>query len=233
MKIVIDEKQIAKFAKTGLWASIAGLVFMMAAMIIMFNFEQQFGLSLIFMAIGFFISQIGTYYTNHWGRRPRPDEELTKVLKGLDNHYTLYHYQSPARHLLVGPAGLWAILPRNSRGRISYDERRKRWRQHGGSMYGKLFGQEGLGRPDLEIAGEIAAVEKFLTKNFGAGNSPTVHGMLVFTPEATKVDAQNAPVATLHLGKLREFFRRQAKDNRLDNEVIRQVKDRLEAGKSK
>ena len=57
----------------------------------------------------------------------------------------------PTAHLLVGPVGVWVLMPRHQAGRITYDENKNRWRQKGGNFYLKIFAQENLGRPDLEI----------------------------------------------------------------------------------
>jgi len=96
------------------------------------------------------IFQFGNYYLSRWGKSPRPDELITAALKGLDDRYSLYHYVTPLFHLLVGPTGVYALLPYNQAGRLYYDEQRNRWRQKGGNAFLKLFGNEGLGRPDME-----------------------------------------------------------------------------------
>ena len=54
------------------------------------------------------------------GTPPTPDELIDQALKGLDKKYTLYHYSIPVSHLLVGPAGVWILLPYYQRGTITY-----------------------------------------------------------------------------------------------------------------
>jgi hypothetical protein len=166
------------------------------------------------MAVGFLISQIGIYYGNRWGRSPRPDELIENALKGMDNRYTLYHYTTPVPHLLVGPAGVWALLPKKTKGLITYDERRKRWRQKGGNLYLKMFAQEGLGRPDIEVAGEVDSMQKFLGQNWEREEVPEVQAALVLTHPDTQVQAEGAPVPTLPGVKLKDFLRKQANERR-------------------
>lgn len=223
MRIISNDRMISRNAKIGTWASILGLAALVGATYIAFRYIEMILVSLILMAVGFLISQVGIFFSNRWGRRPRPDELLSKALKGLDNSYTLYHYQTPAGHLLVGPPGVWVLNPNNTRGEISYNEQKERWKQKGGNLYFKLFAQEGLGRPDLEIDSEVRAVERVIEKNWEGEKQPPVQAALVLTTDGTEVNASNAPIPTLHLRKLKDFIRRQSKEGRLSKKQIQQV----------
>ena len=68
-------------------------------------------------------------------------------------------------HLLLGPSGIWVLLPRHQTGKIIYQK--GRFKQKGGGIlqgYLRMFAQEGMGRPDLELEGEIDAVKRFIKK---------------------------------------------------------------------
>jgi len=180
---------------------------------------------------GFSLSQVGIYFGNRWARRPRPDERLNQALKGLDRSYTIYHYSSPVSHLLVGPAGVWVLLPRHQRGLITYE--RGRWRQKGGGLglfYLKLFAQEGLGRPDLDVQGEIEALQRHLQKALPEAELPPIQAALVFTNELAKIEADDAPIPTLPVRKLKEFIRKQAKERRLSAEKVGALQSALSEG---
>jgi hypothetical protein len=146
MDIITNDRLIQRNARIGQVTSIVGLLVLAGGMFISFTRAELFLFSLIALVIGFGLSQVGIYFGNRWGRRPRPDEVLDTALKGLDGRYSIYHYSSPTAHLLIGPAGIWVLLPRNQAGEITYDETKKRWRQKGGSIYLKIFAQENLGR---------------------------------------------------------------------------------------
>ena len=229
MRIVSNEALIRRNARIGQFTSLAGLVVLGGGLYISFRNPEQFALSWGALLMGFALSQIGLYFTNRWGRQPRPDEQLNQALKGLSRSYTLYHYQTPASHLLVGPAGVWVLLPRGQAGTITYE--RGRWRQKGGGfglLFRKIFAQEGLGRPDLEVQGEVAAVQRMLNKTLDQEKSPPIQAALVFTSPAAELQADNAPIPTLPAKKLKEFIRKQAKEKRLSVEKAQKIQEVFE-----
>ncbi len=216
MNINSNDSLIKRNARIGQYTSIAGLLVLGGGLYISFTRPEQFGLSWGALLIGFVLSQIGLYFGNRWGRSPRPDEVLNQALKGLDKSYTLFHYRAPASHVLVGPAGVWVLLPRHQGGTITFEK--GRWRHRGGGIgfqFRKFFAQEGLGRPDLEIPGEVAPIEKMLKKAYGDEEAPPVQAALVFTNPAVEINAEEAPVPTLPAKKLKEFIRKQAKQKSL------------------
>src|SRR3972149_1837136 len=113
MEIITNERLVRRNARVGQITSLVGLLVLAGGMYISFTQPQLFGLSLAALLVGFALSQIGIYFGNRWSRRPRPDETLSQALKGLDDRYHLYHYETPASHLLVGPAGVWGVTRRN------------------------------------------------------------------------------------------------------------------------
>lgn len=221
MKIVSNEKLISRNAKIATWSNLIGLALLLAATITAFRSVNLLSLSLALLATGFLLSQIGIHMSSRWARRPRPDELLDKGLKGLDRSYTMYHYTTPVSHLLVGPGGIWVLHPRVTRGTITYNQAKNRWQQKGGNVYLKLFAQEGLGRPDLEIAGEVNALTRFLEKLWEGEEQLSIQATLVFTSDNAQVNAENAPIPTLHLRKLKEFMRKQKKS--LAPEVVEKI----------
>lgn len=227
MEIISNEGLIKRNARIGQVTSITGLVVLAGGMFISFTRPEMFSVSLIALLVGFGLSQIGIYFGNRWGRRPRPDEELSEALKGLDGRYSLYHYTTPTSHLLVGPAGVWVLMPRQQGGTITYDENKKRWRQKGGNLYLKIFAQENLGRPDLEIGSEIHAVASYLESRMDEEEVPEVQVALVMTNERCEVDADNAPAPTLEKKKLKDFIRKTAKGKPISLDLVKEIQSSL------
>ena len=230
MKIISNEKLIKRNAKIAQYTGLAGLLVIIGSIYMFFTQPQQFALVWGAVLLGFILSQIGIYFTNRWGRRPRPDEHLTMALKGLDNNYTLYHYTAPTPHLMVGPAGVWVLLPRYQKGIITYQK--GRWRQRGGGFmvnYMKIFGQEGLGRPDLEIAAEVESVQNFFQKKLPDLEIPPIHAALVFTDENVQITAEEAPTPTIQVKKLKEMIRKKAKSKALSVDRARLIQQALES----
>jgi len=227
MEIIANESLIRRNARIGQITSIVGLLVLAGGMYISFARPELFNLSLLALLVGFALSQIGIYFSNRYGKHPRPDESLDLALKGLDGRYTMYHYKTPASHLLVGPSGIWVLSPRSTRGLITYNESRRRFAQKGGNLYLKIFAQESLGRPDMEISGEVEGVTSFLKQHLPEKELPEVQAALVFTNEATQVEADNAPIPTMQIKKLKEFIRKTAKGKTLSPETINEINTAL------
>ncbi len=161
------------------------------------------------LILGFTFSQVSIYYQNRYGKRPRPDEQITAALKGLDDKFTLYHYTSPVPHLLVGPSGVWGLLPYSQGGTITYEK--DRWKQKGGSFMLKLFGGEGLGRPDLEAGGYLRDIQNSLQKGLSEQPLPPIRMALVFTNPKVQIEAEDPPIPTVASKKIKELVRKYTK----------------------
>lgn len=229
MQIVKDEALIKRRGRIGQWTSLGALGVLGIGMYL--SFQQRtdlFPYSIGALILGFTMTQIGMYFSTRFGRSPRPDEKLDAALKGLPGDATLYHYSAPAPHLLVGPMGIWALIPYHQRGKLTHDG--KRWRLRGGGFmqgYMTLFGQEGLGRPDAEAATQVDGVQKFLTKKMDPGLVPTVRAVLVFTHDEVQIDATNTPIPALQIKKLKDFMRQQIKAGALGPVAVARVNTTL------
>jgi hypothetical protein len=228
MNIIQNDAIIKRNAKIAQLTGFAGLGVLLVGVYFFITRPEQFALIWGIVMVGFIMSQVGIYFTNRWGRRPRPDEHLNIALKGLDNNYTLYHYTTPISHLLVGPAGIWVLLPKYQKGTITYEN--GRWRQRGGGFflgYMKIFGQEGLGRPDLEVTAEIESVRRFLEKKLPEQELPPVQAALVFTNESADLAADDASTPTVSTKKLKELIRKSAKNKPITNERVKEIQQAI------
>jgi hypothetical protein len=224
MKIIKNEKLIKRNGTIGQYLSLGALVVLGVGMYISFTRPELFTISLICLAVGFIMTQVGMYMGTRYGRSPRPDERLDAGLKGLHSEFHMFHYTAPVSHLLVGPSGAWVILPFQQGGQIFFDK--KRWRVRGGGFfqaYMRVFGQEGIGRPDLEAEGEAASLKKFLAKNLGESNIPEIKPILVFTNEKVELEAGESPIPAMKLKQLKEFMRQGAKSRALTSEQVAQI----------
>jgi hypothetical protein len=168
------------------------------------------------------------YMGNRWGRSPRPDEKIDAGLKGLPGDYTIYHFVTPASHLLVGPAGVWILLPYRQRGVVKYTK--NRWRVGNGGFlqaYMSIFGQEGIGRPDLEASGEAAGVQRLLMKQLNEGELPPLQAALIFMHDAVEIQVEDAPLPALKIKQLKDFMRQRAKEKPLSQLQLSAVKSAL------
>jgi hypothetical protein len=229
MKIIKDEKVIKRNARIGQVLSIVAMAVLGVGIYITFARQDLFNLSILALMVGFLLSQLGIHYTNSWGRRPRPDESLDKALKGLDSRYSLYHYVLPGTHVLVGPAGVWTLFPKRQGGTITYSKNRWRQKTKGVlSAYLKIFAQEGLGRPDLEIQSETEALARFLKKKFPELETPPIQAAMVFFhPDVDLQVEEDAPVQALPGAKLKDFIRKTAKEKPISLDAVSTIQDFL------
>lgn len=233
MRIVKDDALIKRRGRIGQWTSLGALAVLGIGMYL--SFQQRtdlFPYSIGALILGFTMTQIGMYFSTRFGRSPRPDEKLDAALKGLPGDTTVYHYASPVSHLLVGPMGIWALLPYHQRGKLTYEG--KRWRLRGGGFmqsYMSLFGQEGLGRPDVEAASQIDAVHKHLAKKMELTAVPPIQAALVFTHEELEIAVEGAPLPAVPMKKLKDFVRQQSKLGALGPDRIAGVNAAFTDGK--
>lgn len=216
MKIITDEKLIKRNSQIGYWASLLSPVTLVFSAILL---EQNVVLSWLIFTFGVILYQIGKLLRK-FGRGA--DLTLNKTLERLGNEYTLHHFSTPVSHLLVGPAGVWMLFPRYARGQITYNEKRKRWRLARNGLFPKLtsFLREGLGRPDAEILAETKNLERFLQKHWEK-EPLQVDAALIMMDEKTTIDADNAPLPTIHLGSLRQFLRNKEKENKVQASTLK------------
>lgn len=224
MKIIKNDKLIERNGKIGQWTSLAALMVLGLGMYISFSKPELFTYSVVCLVIGFIMTQIGMYMGNRWGRSPRPDEKLDTGLKGLHSDFNMYHFSSPVSHLLVGPSGIWILLTYHQRGKVAYEK--NRWKMSGGGFmqtYMRIFGQENIGRPEIDAENEVQTLKKFLVKKMEETSIPEIKPILVFTSDEVELDAGDSPVAAMKLKQLKEFLRQGAKNRVLTMQQIEKI----------
>ena len=228
MKIIKNEKLIKRNGQIGSWTSLGALVVLGIGMYISFTRTDLFAYSIGALLLGFILTQVGMYMGNRYGRRPRPDEKLDAGLKGLQNEFVIYDYMTPASPLLVGPAGVWILLPYHQRGQVTYSK--NRWRMGGGGFlqgYMRIFGQDSIGRPDIEMESDINGIKKHLEKQLEGVQVPEINTVMVFTDETVQIDAEDAPIPALKLKEVKEFFRKKAKEKPIGQTQLAAIKAAL------
>ena len=229
MKVVTNLKLIKRNAKIGQYTSIGALVILGVGLYISFKMPDKFIFSLGALLLGFFMSQIGMYYGNRWGRSPRPDEMIDKGLKGLGRDFSVYHYRTAASHMLVGPAGIWILMPYYQSGKIVYEK--KRWKSKGGGFlqsYLRLFGQENMGRPEIESETEIESTKRYLSKILPEGSEvPQIQTVLIFTSPKVDLQVKEAPLPAITPKDLKDFMREKSKEKPIVDSRMEKIQDLL------
>ena len=163
------------------------------------------------LPVAFVLTIVSVRMTNLWARVPRPEKAIEDGLKGLSNKSVLYnYYHFPARHVLICPQGVFAIVTRwHDQQFVLRDEKFRSKR----SLISKLFSAirfDGIGKPfrDAEFArehiqGAISAVAPDVT----------VQSLIVFVDPSADVEFESKPVTPVLYAdpkkspNLKEFMR--------------------------
>ena len=224
MKKAINEKLIKRNKIIGNVTSIGGIAILAAGLFInMKPTPTRTMISFGALIVGFIVAQISTNYVSRFGRSPRFDEIIANNLDKLNNQYTFHVYSGPVPMLLVGPSGLWIPIPLVAGGEITYD---KKWRQHGGSFFMKMFGQENIGKPEMEVASNEKQVRDFLKSHLEDVEIPPINSVLIaINPKAVIGDVENAPIPLVETSGLRRYIRKA--DRKMDTEISPAVLDKI------
>lgn len=210
MRLVTNDSLIKRNAAIGKYAAIGGLVILVAGLFVSFRPEPELRLvPFVTLALGFVLSNVGIYFSNRY-LKYRGDQALESNLKGFDDKYHLYNYRLPTPHFLIAPTGIFALVPKFQRGVVTWDG--KRWIHKGSNFFLNLFGQEGLGNPTAEAAGEAEAAAKFLIKKLG-DNIPPVQAIVVFCNPEVTVEAKDTPIPAVHIKQLKDYLRKLTKSS--------------------
>lgn len=175
----------------------------------------------ILLPAAFATSILSVRFTNLWVRQPRPEEVIRANLKGLSNKSVLYnYYHIPARHVLITPQGVYAIITRFQDGH--YSVKADKWQSHKNalSQIASLFRFDGIGNP-TEDAKRAAAHLEALLKPI-APDTP-VQPLIVFVDTKVQVDIDQSSIPVLFTDAknsptLKDFMRdeiqRKSKDMR-------------------
>jgi len=193
MDNITNEPFLAKRAKFAKWGSYAGFGSLLLGLL---TSRQQPLLSYAFLLVGLLAAAIGAYLSNRYVRQPRTDQSIAQALEELDRRYALYNYYLPSQHVLASHFGLTVLLPRQNPGEVRYSN--GHWRHKAGvRRLMQFLGEPSLGRPDREMAEEVAMVDKWIGARMPNEEIP-VRGAIVFTnPRTTLEVVGDAPPIVL------------------------------------
>jgi hypothetical protein len=178
---------------------------------------------LIVTLVGMLLSQYGIFLDNRWGKRPRIDEVFDLALKGLDSKYSIFHYELGANHVLIGPPGIFVLVPVVFDGEITFDGERW-WRTR--IRRGKEQ-KRAMRNIATDAAIEVRSLNKALQKKLVDQELPDVKPILVFLHSGATVNVEHAPITAVHLKKLKAAIRKFDRGHTLDEGKVLQLADAL------
>jgi len=206
MEVFLNKRKVRINSSVGRWTSLAGLAVLIVGMVVSFRNPQLVWVSLTSLVVGFLASVIGAYYANHWTRSPRADEILSQALKGISNKYHLYHYLLPAKHVLLGPAGLFVFRTYLNEGRIAYDG--KKWKQKFSWARALGFsGQDALGDPVQDALYDAQRLQRWLERRLPHHKIPTIDPFVVFVRDNIELAVEETAIPVISHKQLKRLVR--------------------------
>ncbi len=221
MRIYRNDQFIRRRAKIGRYAFFGGSGVLILGLIISFTSQTNlalFPLSFLCLIIGFILTQISVYYGGRYARQNRPDEVLAKALKGFDDRYTLFQYATPATNVMFTPNACYAFAVKMQSGTIIYENGKWKHKVGGARRFFLAFNQDSLGNPAREAEIEANALRRFLTKHLPDVEVP-VQPVIVFGSDQAEVEANESPIPTMHVKKLKDWLRGPGKSGELSAAV--------------
>lgn len=154
------------------------------------------------LPVAFVLTLFSVRMTNLWARQPYPDEAIAEGLKGLSKKSILYnYYHIPARHILIAPQGVFAIVTRWHEGQ--YTNEGNRWKTHK-STFSRFFSamrMDGVGEPTLDAQRAAEHTKKLL-----ADIAPDVEviPIIVFVSPKAELEITEPEVPVFYVDDKRE-----------------------------
>lgn len=212
MRLFTNESRIQRNHNTGRFLVFSGLALLAGGFIYSLRHQDEVGLVLMVAILGTLTSQFGIAMLNRWGKTPREDQQIDAALKGLNDNWALLHYAGPTNHILLGPAGCLALVPRDEQGTVTLED--GEWIND--SPPRGLLRRGGRGRlRGLERgAGQAAGnLQSFLDAHFQAPDEDgyQAKSLLVFMSDEVDLQVQpdHSPLPAVHYKKVKDWLRRQ------------------------
>jgi hypothetical protein len=229
MRVISNEKYIARRATLGRYAGLAGLLVLLLALI----FSCTVSVPLVVMqwalavatVIGTLLSFFGGYYGDRFSGARAHHASVRKALKGLDDRYVLLQYTLPAPHVLLGPGGLTVFVIRANAGEITYADGKWHHRQRA-KLLRRLAGQQGLGHPEADVQREVERLAHHLEERLPEVEVP-VWGAVLFTHPEVELELEDPPVPALYVKQAKSWLRGSGERKILPSRVQRQLKEEI------
>lgn len=156
-KLARRNRQVTTYLFFGTFAAlILGFIFINSSLV---TGETPSTLIILLQAavlpVAFVLTIVSVRMTNLWARSPRPEDAIADGLKGLSNKSVLYnYYHFPARHVLICPQGVYAIVTRWHDQKFTVSEGKFVTRKNVISKFFSALRFDGVGKPfrDAEYA---------------------------------------------------------------------------------
>jgi hypothetical protein len=177
MRIIRNERRIRRLGFVGQYAALAGMLVLLAGLIVSFIKPEWLTLMFVCVALGLGLSIVGGFFADRYAGPLARHTALTKALKGLDDSYALLHYVLPAAHVLVEPGGCTVFTVKPHGGQVTY-----------------------------EAEAQVHKLERWLASQQPDAEVP-VRAAIVFVNPEVKLDAAGSPIPAFYGKKVKAWLR--------------------------
>jgi hypothetical protein len=120
------------------------------------------------------------------------------------------------------------LLPLYLGGKVSYEK--KRWRQRGAGFvqnYLKLFGQDNIGRPEMEGASDIESLKRYFARVQPDLEVPDIKAAAIFVHPTVELDVENAPIPAMNPKDFKDFLKSGTRENILSSSQLSAIRGAL------
>lgn len=226
MRIIRDERHIRTRSFIGRYATLAGLLVLLASLVISFVKPDWILLMLACVTLGIILSMVGGYFADRYAGPLTHHDALTGALKGLDDDYALLQYVLPASHVMVEPGGCTTFVVKAQAGQVTC-QGEGRWKhRHRGKLFRQFAGQEALGAPDVEAGNQARKLERWLARHLPDVEVPVRAAIVFVNPDVT-LDADGSSVPAFYGKKVKAWLRGPGKLKPLPGDVRRQLAEAI------
>ncbi len=139
----------------------------------------------------FVLTIVSVRMTNLWARAPRPENAIKDGLKGLSNKSVIYnYYHFPARHVLICPQGVFAIVTRWHDQKFALRDGKFRSKKN---LISKVFSAirfDGIGKPFREAEMAREHIQRAIDE---VAPEVNVESLIVFVDPSAEVEFESSP----------------------------------------
>ncbi len=228
MQITTNEKLIRQRSRLGTFASLGGLVVLIAGFAVSLSSRTDLlWISGIAIVLGFILAQFGNYSLRRWGRSPRPDQVIETALKGFDDRYHYYAWTLPLPYVLLSPQGIHVFIVRDQTGQITVNG--SQWKsKFSVSRILMAFASEGLGNPSSEATDHANRLTNWITSKLPDFAS-AVQPVIIFTDPRAQLEVNQPTVPVLEPKGLKKWLRGPGKGDTLKATDLRALEELFDA----
>jgi hypothetical protein len=206
MRIIRNERRIRVLSFVGQYTTIAGLLTLLAGLIVSFAKPEWLLPMLVSLVLGIGLSVVGGFFAERYAGPLAHHDALAKVLKGLDDRHVLLQYVLPASHILLEPGGCTVFVVKVQGGQVTCGEAGRWKHRQRGKVFRQFAGQEAVGAPDLEAGHQVRKLEHWLSSRLPDVEVP-VRAAIVFVNPKVTLDAAASPVPAFYGKKVKAWLR--------------------------